>query len=146
MLAAMNDGIDEVGSQVIFKALPCCTGIPSFLVCTFVIVPSWLQMTVEIAQEHLTWNLEAVERCTVLSTEASCPSHVRQLFHAAANQQTPNSCLLQQISRLVLTGLAAAVEAGVRASEAPYGVATAGSAGRTAIAKAASVVRYPASF
>jgi hypothetical protein len=104
---------------------------------------SWLQMTVEIAQEHLTWNLESVERCIVLSTEASCPSHVRQLFHAAANQQTPNSCLLQQISRLVLTGLAAAEEAGVRASQALYGVATAGSASRTAIAKAASVVRYP---
>ncbi|DBB07800.1 TPA: hypothetical protein ACH3X3_009214 [Trebouxia sp. C0006] len=97
------------------------------------------QMSVEIAQEHLTWNLESVERCTVLSTEASCPSHVRQLFHAAANQQTPNSCLLQQISRLVLTGLAAAEEAGLRASQAPYGVATAGSASRTAIAKAASV-------
>ncbi len=103
-------------------------------------------MSVEVAQEHLTWNLESVERCTVLSTEASCPSHVRQLFHAAANQQTPNSCLLQQISRLLLAGLAAAVEAGVRASEAPYGVATAGSASRTAIAKAASVVRYPTSF
>ncbi len=133
-------------SQVMFKALPCCTGFPSFLVCTFFIVLSYLQMSVEVAQEHLTWNLESVDRCTVLSTEASCPSHVRQLFHAAANQQTPNSCLLQQISRLVLTGLAAAEEAGVRASQAPYGVATAGSASRTAIAKAASVVRYPTSF
>lgn len=97
-------------------------------------------MSVEVAQEHLTWNVEAVERCAVLSTDASCPAHVRQLFHASAAQQTPNSCLLQQISRFILAGLAAAVEACVRASEAAYGVATAGSAVRTAIAKAASTV------
>lgn len=99
-------------------------------------------MSVEIAQEHLAWNLESVERCAVLSTEASCPSHIRQLFHAAASQQTPNSCLLQQMSRFMLAGLAACVEACVRGSEVPYGVATAGSAVRTAIAKAASTVRH----
>lgn len=99
-----------------------------------------MQMSVEVAQEHMAWNLEAVERCAVLSTEVSCPFHVRQLFHATAAQHTPNSCLLQQLSRFILTGLASAVEACMRASEAPYGVAAAGSAVRTAIAKAASAV------
>ena len=45
------------------------------------------------------------------------------------------------MSRFMLAGLAAGVEACVRGSEVPYGVATAGSAVRTAIAKAASTVR-----
>ena len=98
-----------------------------------------VQMSVELAQEHLTWNAEAVERCTVLSTGGFCPAHVRLLFASGA-QQPPNSCLLHQMSRLILAGLAASVDACVRASEAQYGAASAGSAVRSAIAKAASTV------
>ena len=97
-------------------------------------------MSLELAQEHIAWNQEAVERCSVLSTEGSCPSHVRQLFHALGPQQATNSCLLHQISRLIMAGLASSGDACVKASEAPYGVASAGSAVRTAIAKAASNV------
>ena len=97
-------------------------------------------MSVELAQEHIAWNLEAVERCAVLSTEGSCPTHVRQLFHALGPHQATNSCLLQQISRLIIAGLASSADACVKASEAPYGVASTGSAVRTAIAKAASNV------
>lgn len=97
-------------------------------------------MSVELAQEHIAWNAEAVERCAVLSTEGSCPSHVRQLFHALGPQQPTNSCLLQQIGRLVMSGLASSADACVKASETAYGVASAGSAVRTAIAKAAATV------
>ena len=98
-------------------------------------------MSVELAQEHIAWNLEAVERCAVLSSEGpSCPSHVRQLFHALGPQQATNSCLLQHISKLIMAGLAASADACMKASEAPYGAASAGSAVRTAIAKAASNV------
>lgn len=97
-------------------------------------------MSVELAQEHIAWNVEAVERCAVLSTEGSCPSHVRQLFHVLGPQQATNSCLLQQISRLIMAALASSADACMKASEAPYGVASAGSAVRTAIAKAASNV------
>lgn len=97
-------------------------------------------MSVELAQEHIAWNLEAVERCAVLSTEGTGPTHVRQLFHTLGPQQATNSCLLQQISRLIMAGLASSADACVKASEAPYGVAIAGSAVRTAIAKAASNV------
>ena len=101
-------------------------------------------MSVELAQEHFTWNSEAVERCTVLSTEGSCPAHVRRLFHAVGPQQAPNSCLLQQISRLIMGGLTSSVDACLKASEASYGVASAGSAVRSSIAKAASAVSYHA--
>ena len=101
-----------------------------------------VQMSVELAQEHLAWNMEAVERCAVLSTEASCPAHVRQLFQGSPQQPT-SSCLLQQTGRLVMGGLASAADACVKASEASYGVASAGSAARAAIAKAASTVSYP---
>ena len=97
-------------------------------------------MSVELAQEHMAWNLEAVERCSLLSTESSCPTNVRQLFHALSPQQATNSCLLQQISRLVMAGLESSADACVKATEAPYGVASTGSAVRTAIAKAASNV------
>lgn len=98
-----------------------------------------VQMSVELAEEHLAWNLEAVERCAVLSTEASCPAHVRQLFQGSPQQPT-NSCLLQQMGRLIMGGLALAADACVKASETSYGVASAGSAVRAAIAKAASTV------
>ena len=98
-------------------------------------------MSVELAQEHLAWNLEAVERCAVLSTQGSCPAHVRQLFQGSGPQQATNSCLLEQISRLIMAGLASSADACVKASEAPYGVCSAGSAVRSAITKAASTVR-----
>ena len=96
-------------------------------------------MTVEVAQEHLAWNVEAVERCGVLSTEAAAPSHVRRLFHAVP-QQAPNGALLHQVSKLVLAGLAAGLDACKRACEAPYGNATAGSSARSAVTKAAATV------
>lgn len=98
----------------------------------------------ELTQEHIAWNVEAVERCAVLSTEGSCPSHVRQLFHDLGPQQGPNSCLLQQIGRLIMSGLASSADACVKASETAYGVASAGSAVRSAIAKAASTVSQSA--
>ena len=99
-----------------------------------------MQVSVEVAQQHMAWNLESVERCVTLSSEASCPSHVRQLFHPTPTQHSPHSCLLPQLSRLMVGGLSSAVEACMRASDAPYGLASAGSATRAAIAKAADTV------
>ena len=97
-------------------------------------------MSVEAVQEHLNWSAEATERCAVLSSEAGRSSHMRQLFHAAPPGQPPNGCLLHQMHGLLMTGLAAASEACSRASDMPYGLATAGTATRAAIAKAAAVV------
>lgn len=94
-------------------------------------------VSVEVAQQHMAWNLESVERCVTLSSEASCPSHVRQLFHPTPTQHSPHSCLLPQLSRLMVGGLSSALEACMRASDALYGLASAGSATRAAIAKAA---------
>lgn len=97
-------------------------------------------MSVEAVQEHLNWSAEATERCAVLSSEAGRASHMRQLFHAALPGQPPNGCLLHQMNGLLMSGLAAASEACSRASDMPYGLATAGTATRAAIAKAAAAV------
>lgn len=97
-------------------------------------------MSVEAVQEHLAWSSEAIERCAVLSTEAGRAGQVRQLFYAPLPGQPANSCLVHQMSRLLMAGLAAASEACARASDMPYGLATAGSATRAAIGKAAAAV------
>ena len=99
-----------------------------------------LQMSVEAVQEHLNWSSEAMERCAVLSTEAGRAGQVRQLVHAPLPGQPANSCLLHQMSRLLMAGLTAASDACARASEMPYGLASAGSATRAAIGKAAAAV------
>ena len=45
---------------------------------------------------------QAVERCKVLCTEATCPTAVRQLFHSSTVERANQGCLLEQVRGLCL--------------------------------------------